>query len=180
MEFAILHAIQSLRSPELDIAMVFFSHLGDHGLIWIAMAFGLLAFEKTRLIGKVTAMSIIVEIITVTLLLKPLINRVRPCAYETLSDPLVSVCYTDPSFPSGHTAVAFAFASALFFMNRRWGLVALLCAALMGFTRLYMFVHFPSDVAAGAVIGTVIGFICYRLYQRYEALKKQSSKPLES
>lgn len=171
MDFTILHAIQTLRNPDLDIAMVFISHLGDHGLIWIAMAFGLLAFEKTRLMGKVVAMSIIVEVITVTLLLKPLVDRARPCILESLSNPLVETCYTDPSFPSGHTAVAFAFASALFCMNRRWGTLALLGAAIMGFSRLYMFVHFPSDVAAAAVIGTIIGVMCYRLYLRYEAQK---------
>ena len=174
MEFEILHMIQTLRTDELDMFMMYYTALGDNGLIWIFLAIGLLAFPKTRFMGKVSLFAIFLEIIAVTFTLKPLINRLRPCMIETIQAPLVEACYTTPSFPSGHTACAFAMAIAIFCINKTWGTIALLAAALMGFTRLYLFVHFPSDVLGSIIVGSLCGYLAFRLYDRYLTLKGET------
>lgn len=171
MEFDILYAIQSIRTPWLDDLMMYYTTLGDSGLIWLFLAIGLIAFPATRFMGKVSLLSLLFEVGIVTFTLKPLIDRVRPCAIETLQSPIVEACYTDPSFPSGHTASSFAVAFAIFCCNKKWGALALAAATLMGFTRLYLFVHFPSDVIAGAVIGAFCGYLAWRLYDRYVKIK---------
>ncbi len=174
MEFEILHAIQGIRNETLDIFMAWYTTIGDHGLIWIFLSIGLLAFAKTRFLGKVCLLSLLLEVLAVTFTLKPLIDRVRPCMTEALQAPLAQACYTNPSFPSGHTAAAFAVAAAILCVNKTWGMIALMSAALMGFTRLYFFVHFPSDVLAGAIVGSLCGYLAYRIYSRYDALKNQA------
>lgn len=174
MEFEILHAIQTIRTDALDMFMMYYSALGDNGLIWIILAIGLLAFPKTRFMGKVSLLAIFFEIIAVTFTLKPLINRARPCMIETIQSPLVEACYTTPSFPSGHTACAFAMAVAIFCINKTWGTIALLAAALMGFTRLYLFVHFPTDILGSIIVGSLCGYLAFRLYNRYLTLKGEA------
>ena len=76
---------------------------------------------------------------------------------------MLLACLTDHSFPSGHTAAAFAAAVALFACHRKAGTIALFLAFLMGFSRLYLFVHYPTDVLAGALLGVLFGLIGYRL-----------------
>ena len=175
MEFDILYAIQSIRSEWLDHFMLYYTTLGDSGLIWIFLAIGLIAFPATRFMGKVGLLALMIEVAVVTFTLKPLIERVRPCAIEAIQNPLVTNgCFTDPSFPSGHTASSFAVAFAIFCCNKKWGALALAAAALMGFSRLYLFVHFPSDVIAGAVIGSFCGYLAWRLYDRYATLKGEA------
>ncbi len=170
MEFQILHAIQSMRTEALDMFMLYYSTLGNHGLIWIFLSIGMIAFPATRLIGKTAILSLIFEVTAVTFTIKPIVDRVRPCIIEAIQSPLLVL--DSPSFPSGHTASSFAVAMVIFCFNRTWGTVALLAAALMGFTRLYLFVHFPSDVIVGALIGILCGYVAYRLYSRFEAQKK--------
>lgn len=172
MEIDILHAIQSIRSTSLDQFMMWYTTLGDSGLIWIFLAVGLIAFPKTRFMGKVSLFALLLEVIAVTTL-KLLIDRVRPCMIDTLHTPLIEACYTSPSFPSGHTAASFAVAVAIFCINKTWGSIALMAAALMGFTRLYLFVHYPTDILGGIVVGGLCGYLAYRLYNRYLTLKNE-------
>lgn len=171
MEFEILHAIQSIRSEWLDNFMLYYTTLGDSGLIWLFLAMGLMALPATRFMGKVSMLSLLFEVGIVTFALKPLIDRARPCTIEAIQNPVINGCFPDPSFPSGHTASAFAVAFAIFCCNKKWGSLALAAAALMGFSRLYLFVHFPSDVIAGAVIGSFCGYLAWRLYDRYVKIK---------
>ena len=171
MEFEILHAIQTIRTTTLDNIMVYYTTLGDYGLIWIFLAMGLIAIRSTRFMGKVSMLALLFEVGIVTFTLKPLVDRVRPCFVEAIQSPLLEMAYTDPSFPSGHAASSFAVATAIFCCNKKWGVLALLAAALMGFTRLYLFVHYPTDVLAGAVIGALCGYLAWRMYDRYATVK---------
>lgn len=141
--------------------MLFVSSLGNFGAIWIALATLLLIIEKYRHSGLAVSIALLIDFVAVNLIIKPLVGRERPCDVTVPEDMLLA-CLSDHSFPSGHTAAAFAAAFALFLCHKRAGSAALILAVLMGFSRLYLFVHFPSDVIAGALLGLSFGFIGYR------------------
>ena len=141
--------------------MLFVSSLGNFGAIWIALAILLLIIEKYRHSGLAVSIALLIDFVAVNLIIKPLVGRERPCDVTVPEDMLLA-CLSDHSFPSGHTAAAFAAAFALFLCHKRAGSAALILAVLMGFSRLYLFVHFPSDVIAGALLGLSFGFIGYR------------------
>lgn len=142
--------------------MLFISSLGNYGAIWIALAALLLIIPGYRRAGLAVSFALAVDFVVVNLILKPWIGRDRPCDYTVPEDMLLA-CLSDHSFPSGHTAAAFAAAVALFLCHKKAGSLALTLALTMGFSRLYLFVHFPSDVLAGAFLGVFFGFIGYRL-----------------
>ena len=141
--------------------MLFVSSLGNFGAIWIALAALLLIIERYRQSGLAVSIALLIDFVAVNLIIKPLVGRERPCDVTVPEDMLLA-CLSDHSFPSGHTAAAFAAAFALFLCHKRAGSAALILAVLMGFSRLYLFVHFPSDVIAGALLGLSFGFIGYR------------------
>ena len=151
--------------------MLFVSSLGNFGAIWIALATLLLIIEKYRHSGLAVSIALLIDFVAVNLIIKPLVGRERPCDVTVPEDMLLA-CLSDHSFPSGHTAAAFAAAFALFLCHKRAGSAALILAVLMGFSRLYLFVHFPSDVIAGALLGPSFGFIGYKF-----ALRRNKKAP---
>lgn len=151
--------------------MLFVSSLGNFGAIWIALATLLLIIEKYRHSGLAVSIALLIDFVAVNLIIKPLVGRERPCDVTVPEDMLLA-CLSDHSFPSGHTAAAFAAAFALFLCHKRAGSAALILAVLMGFSRLYLFVHFPSDVIAGALLGLSFGFIGYKF-----ALRRNKKAP---
>ena len=178
MEFAVLHFLQSIRSETLDHLMLFISTLGNVGAIWIALAALLLIISGFRRSGLAVSFALLIDFVTVNLILKPLVGRDRPCDLSVPEDMLLA-CLSDHSFPSGHTAAAFAAATALFLCHKKAGLLALCLAFLMGFSRLYLFVHYPSDVIAGALLGILFGFVGYRLaFKRHKKSSDPSRKEL--
>ena len=143
--------------PVLDDVMKFVSKLGDHGMIWIVIGvlFLLMGFRKKVWFrnGLLVLFSLLADLILCNKMLKPLFDRTRPyyvLDYEPMIPPV-----GDASFPSGHTAVSFAAATAIYAINKKWGIAAYAFAVLMGFSRLYLGVHFPLDVFGGALVGTV-------------------------
>lgn len=156
-ELGILDFIQShLRSDVLDFIMPLITKLGDGGILWICLSLILLLFRKTRRTGIVMAVSLALEVLCCNVILKPFVARTRPCDMNTAVQLLVPRP-SDYSFPSGHTGAAFAAASALFFSKNRIWIPTVILAALIGFTRLYLYVHYPSDVLAGALLGIMFG-----------------------
>ena len=154
--------------PALDGVMKFVSKLGDHGMIWIVIGvlFLLMGFWKRGWFrnGFLVLFSLLADLILCNKLLKPLFDRTRPyyvLDYEPLIPPV-----GDASFPSGHTAVSFAAATAIYAINKKWGIAAYAFAVLMGFSRLYLGVHFPLDVLGGAVVGTVAAKIVIGLMKQ--------------
>ena len=137
----------------------FITTLGDKGLIWIAIILLLIIFKRTRKAAFVVAIVLALEYILNDLVLKTLIERVRP--YETF--PAVQLLIDrqkDFSFPSGHAASSFAVAVAMFrLMPKRIGIAALVLAAAIAVSRLYVGVHYPLDVLGGAALGTLIAMI---------------------
>lgn len=147
-----------LRAAWLDPLMVLYTELGNGGLLFIAAAVLLLLFRKTRRAGAAAGLGLGLGALMTNLLIKPMAARPRP--WVTMADWQPLLMSSDPhSFPSGHTTAAFAFAAAIcVLLPVRWAkAAALLAAALMGFSRLYVGVHFPTDVLAGALVGTVCG-----------------------
>lgn len=161
---------EAFAHPVLDRLMIFISALGDSGFCWIALGILFLLLGVKRKVwrqrGALLLLSLAVDALLCNVLLKPLVGRTRP--YELLGYELLIPPMNDPSFPSGHTAASFAAATALFAMNRRWGIAAYVFAAVMGFSRLYLGVHFPTDVLAGAAVGIVAAKAALCLWKKYE------------
>lgn len=147
-EFAFLDWLQQFHNPVLDALAVFLNYAGEHGEIWIAFTLLLLLFRRTRKAGCAMATALVLYLVAGDCILKPLFARPRPCDVNTAITILVKRPHGH-SFPSGHTASAFAAAFALWLQNRKLGVPALVLAAFIAFTRLYLYVHFPTDVLGG-------------------------------
>ena len=161
---------EHLRVPALDGLVSGFTGLGDAGALFIILAVILLLFRTTRRAGGTALTAMTFGLIVTNLTIKPLVSRARP--WVAMENFAVLVTSSDPnSFPSGHTCAAFAFAVALCMTQpQRWAKGAVLAlAALMGFSRLYVGVHFPSDVLAGAVIGSLCGLLAGWMVPRFLA-----------
>ena len=155
MDFKILYFLQSLRTDFLDQFMVIVTKLaGSYGQIWLVVAALLLIFKKTRKAGFTVLLSYALVFIIGQLGLKDLIARPRPCHL----DETVALLVKRPSSyscPSTHAAWAFAAAASIACFHKKGCILAFLAAALIAFSRLYMFVHFPSDVLIGCVLGVL-------------------------
>lgn len=159
-EAVLVWIAEHLRCAVLDPLMKFYTQLGNSGLLFIGLALILLCFKQTRRAGAAALCAMLLGLIVVNFTIKPLVSRPRP--WLVIEGFVSLVPEHDPnSFPSGHTNAAFAFAAALCAtLPQKWAkAAALFAAALMGISRLYVGVHFPSDVLAGAVIGTLCGLM---------------------
>lgn len=158
LEFAILDWIQQhLRCDFLDAILPAVSWICNHGEVWIILAAVLLLRKKERWFGVSVAIALILDLICCNLILKPLVDRVRPFAVNTAVE-LLTAPPLDASFPSGHTAASFAAVFALKASGSRLWKPALVLAVVIAFSRLYLYVHWPSDVFFGAVLGTALGY----------------------
>ena len=155
-EFAFLDWLQQFHNPVLDALAVFLNYAGERGEIWIAFTLLLLLFRRTRKAGCAMATALVLYLVAGDCILKPLFARPRPCDINTSITMLVARPHGH-SFPSGHTASGVAAAYALWLQNRKLGAPALVLAAFIAFTRLYLYVHFPTDVLGGAVLGIALG-----------------------
>lgn len=168
LDGAVLLWIQEyLRGPVQDAVMVLYTTLGNAGALFIAAAVLMLCFKKTRKAGIAALLALAVGFACTNLILKHLVARPRPWLDVAGLIPLIAE--HDPnSFPSGHTTAAFAFAGAVWFTaSKKWlKWAALIAAVLMGFSRLYVGVHYPSDVLAGVLIGLLSGWAAWRLCKR--------------
>lgn len=155
-DWAILHGIRnSLQCGALDFLMPKLTALGNGGAVWIAAGAAMTASKKYRRYGITMLAALVAGVLIGNVCLKPLIARLRPCWVESVA--LLIANPTDYSFPSGHTLSSFIGAAVLAKANAKFGLGAFPLAALIGFSRLYLYVHFPSDVLAAAVLGAAIG-----------------------
>ena len=158
VEFAILDWIQQhLRCGFLDTALPAVSWICNHGEVWIILAAVLLLRKRDRWVGVSVALALVLDLVCCNLILKPLVDRVRPFAVNTAVE-LLTAPPLDASFPSGHTAASFAAVFALKASGSRLWKPALVLAAAIAFSRLYLYVHWPSDVLFGAVLGPALGY----------------------
>ena len=155
MELEILHAIQNLHCDWLDALMIFFTNLSNHGEVWILIAVILICFKKTRTCGFAMAISLLLMLIIGNGLLKNIFARPRPCWVDS-SVKMIIDCPSSYSFPSGHTFSSFAGAFTIFFYFKKQGVLALILASVIGFSRMYLFVHYPTDIFGGIVFGLCV------------------------
>ena len=165
----------NLWCPFLDAVMPAITALGDAGIFWIAVAVALLFFPKTRRVGLGMAFALLMGLLLCNLMLKPLCQRPRPYdyQYEVFGKliPLIIEQQHDFSFPSGHTIASFEAAGVIALNNKKWGIAALVLACLIAFSRLYLYVHYPTDVLASIALGFSLAFfgnwISHRIPDRY-------------
>lgn len=156
VDFCILDFIQShIRCGFLDILMPYITRLGDGGVLWIILGAALLIFPKTRRCGASILIGLLLSLLICNAFLKPLVARPRPCVLRPVSDMLIAVP-KDYSFPSGHTAAAFITALTIWLSFKKAGAVMLAAAALIAFSRMYLYVHYPTDVLGGIILAAVI------------------------
>ena len=165
-EFDFLYFLQELHQPLLDKIMVALTTLGDAGIFWILLAAVMLCTKKYRRCGICMAVSLILMLITGNVILKHLFMRDRPCWIDPSVQLLVAVP-KDYSFPSGHTFASFASAVTILLHHKKEGIAALVLAVLISFSRLYVFVHFPTDVLTSVVLGTGVALLVWFLETRY-------------
>lgn len=176
IDYTILQFIQGLRNPVMDKVFVFITRLGDNGLIWLSLAIILLLFKKTRKCGITIIVGVALTFLLGDKIIKHLIARDRPFLSYPLLPPakLLIKAPTGYSFPSGHTASSFCAATAIFFHNKRFGAAAFCMAALIAFSRLYLYVHYPSDVLLGIILGIGMCFITKILIDYLYKVTKKS------
>lgn len=174
-EFAFLDWLQQFHNPVLDALAVFLNYAGEHGEIWIAFTLILLLCRRTRKAGLAMAIALVSYLVAGDFILKPLFARPRPCDVNTAVTILVKRPHGH-SFPSGHTASAFAAAFALWRQDRKLGSPALILAVFIAFTRLYLYVHFPTDILGGVVLGLALGALASLLADKIEAVRANRAK----
>ena len=164
IERAILLWIQNnLRCGFLTPLMRVITTLGNGGAFWIALTLLLLIFRRTRRVGVYCAASMLLTLLVVNLCIKPLAARTRP--YELIQGLEILVSRPrDYSFPSGHSANSLTCAWTLFRLApKKYGVLALALAVLIALSRLYVGVHYLTDVLAGAAIGVLLSEVALRI-----------------
>ena len=166
MELQILHWFESLHNPITDPIMYGITCLGNAGIFWILLCAAFLfipVFKKDRKVGLSMMIALILSLIMCNGIMKNLSARVRPFNVDTSFENLYGVFngIKDWSFPSGHTSASFAAALAIILWDRKKGVPAVVVAALIAFSRLYLTVHYPTDVLVSLIFGSLYGVAGY-------------------
>lgn len=166
MELQFLHMIQGLHNEILDKIMIVLSALGEGGIFWIALSVVLAIPKKTRRCGITMMISMAFTFILGNLMLKNLIARPRPFTVDTSVNLIVPIP-REYSFPSGHTMNGFTAATSIFLYYKKAGIGALVFAAAIAFSRMYLFVHYPTDILGGIIIGVLDAVLSYYLVRHF-------------
>lgn len=162
-DLPILDWIQAnLKNGFLNEVMPIITMFGDGGIFWIACAVILLCIPKTRKTGLGMAFALIMGLIVCNITLKPLVGRIRPYDFQEklgVVIPLLTERMHDFSFPSGHTIASFEAATVLLINNKKLGIPAMILAVLIAFSRLYLYVHYPTDVIFSVFAGILFAFL---------------------
>ena len=149
--------------PVLDVAMPIITMFGDAGIFWIAVSVLFLITKKHRKTGIGMALALIMGLLVCNIWLKPTVARIRPydfqMEYFMKEIPLLAGTMHDFSFPSGHTIASFEAAVVILLNNKKLGIPAMILAILIAFSRLYLYVHYPTDVIFSVILGTIFAFI---------------------
>lgn len=161
---------ENLRHPILTAILNFITTIGEGGIVWIVISLVLLFSKKTRRIGCMGLLALLLMLVINNIGLKNIFSRPRP--YDTIPE-LVTLARrpTSYSFPSGHAASAFS-AACVFFrkLPKKFGIPILILAFLMGFSRIYVGVHYTTDVLGGILCGIAISYLATWLWEQIEKL----------
>lgn len=176
---------ENFKCAFLDMVMPFITSFSEDGIFFIALAIVLLFFKKTRRVGLMIGSALLMGFIVGNLTLKPLLARVRPYEFNEIFDKgmLLVETLADNSFPSGHTLAAFEGCVVLFATQKKHiGIPALVLAFLIAFSRLYLYVHYPTDVICGMILGTAFAllsvYLINKAYAKYEGVKNDGDETL--
>lgn len=166
----ILQFLQELHHPLWNKVMIFITTLGNAGFIWIVIALVLTLRKDTRRTGLTLGLGLVLCLVLGNLFLKNIFARPRPFHAIEEIEPLIKPP-VDYSFPSGHTMASFTAAFIIFFRDRTYGAWALILAGLIGFSRLYLQVHYPGDVLGGIVIAYLFAVLAEKIMSRIRERK---------
>lgn len=162
-DLPILDWIQAnLQSGFMDKFMPFITMFGDAGIFWMVISALLLIFPKTRKTGLGMAIAMVIGLLVCNVTLKPLVGRIRPYDLQAelgVTIQLLGERMHDFSFPSGHTIASFEAAVVLLKNSKKMGIPAMILAVLIAFSRLYLYVHYPTDVIASIILGSLFALI---------------------
>ena len=160
----------NLWCPVLDAVMPVITLLGDAGIFWIAIAVLFIFTRKYRKTGIGMMFALMMGLLVCNIWLKPTIARIRPydfqMEYFLKEIPLLVGGMHDFSFPSGHTIASFEAAVVILLNSKKLGIPAMILACLIAFSRLYLYVHYPTDVIASILLGTAFAFVGNFLAQK--------------
>lgn len=164
-EFAILNYIQdNYKNLMFDNISRILAFVGEMSMIWVVFTIICLFVRKYRRMGLSLAANLIFNVIAANAIMKTIVARPRPCTLNTTVELITKVPF-DASFPSGHTLYAFGAATIIFIYNKWLGILAYIFAIIMGLSRMYAYVHFPTDVLFGAIFGILFAITSYILEQ---------------
>ena len=162
-DLPVLDLIQTnLQSPFMDKFMPIITVFGDAGIFWMIIAALLLVFPKTRRTGLGMFIAMLIGLLVCNVTLKPLVARIRPYDLQAefgVTINLLCGLQHDFSFPSGHTIASFEAAVVMLRNSKKLGIPAMLLAILISFSRMYLYVHYPTDVIASIILGTLFALI---------------------
>ena len=180
---AVMRFIQEhCHNAATDLLFPFLTYLGESGIFWIALALLLIALGKKtgwRATGGVMLAAMLAGLLIGEVALKHIVCRPRPFQDFPQYTALLIPPPSGWSFPSGHSCASFAAATAVFRRDKRFGAGAYVLAGLIAFSRVFLFVHYPTDVLAGSLLGLLCGLAASWFFPRLEQVwtKKGSSPP---
>ena len=163
-DWSVFQLVEKLWNPVLDAIMIFITHLGDDGIFWIALGVILCVFKKTRKYGVLLFLGLAFATVINNLVLKQIFERPRPFDFDGWPGEFIYPNLVEKphsfSFPSGHTSTSLGAATPLLIKaNKKWGIPVFILAVLVGFSRVYVHVHYPTDVIVGMIVGIVAGIL---------------------
>jgi undecaprenyl-diphosphatase len=164
-DFAILDFIKEyVANPFFDVFFKLITHIGDNAIFFIVLSVVCLFFKKTRKYGIALAIGLTLCLILCNITLKNLFARVRP--FDVKNVALLINAPTDFSFPSGHTTCSFLWAEITRRFYKKLSIPAYILACLIAFSRLYLYVHYPTDIIGGIILGIAIGYAASKIVNR--------------
>ena len=164
-DLPILDWIQAnMANPFLDKIMPIITVLGDAGIFWMICAAVLAITKKYRKVGFGMAFAMALGLLVCNIILKPTVGRIRPYDFQETLGVTINLLIEkqhDFSFPSGHTIASFEACTVMMLGSKKLGIPATLLAILIAFSRLYLYVHYPTDVIASVILGTIFGILGY-------------------
>ncbi|MDU2829697.1 MAG: phosphatase PAP2 family protein [Anaerococcus sp.] len=176
IDISILNLIQNFKSPLMDKIMTTITALGNMGIFWILLILIFLTSKEYKKLGKLMLICLLINSIVVNLIIKPAVGRVRP--FEIVDGiKLLVLKPQDPSFPSGHSAISFCMLTVILFFSKSKPLkiISSVLSILIAFSRLYLYVHFPSDVICGIIIGVFTAILTLKFYFSKTGIKLRAN-----
>ncbi|MDO5707952.1 MAG: phosphatase PAP2 family protein [Andreesenia angusta] len=156
---------ENLRNDILTKILLFFTRLGDYGILWF-IVIAILLLKNRREIAIKSLSSLAISFLLGGIIMKPSIERLRP--FQTLGDLNALIQPDGFSFPSGHTSTSFAMAFILYKnLPKKYGILFLIIAFIIAFSRIYLGAHFPTDIMGGIVLGAISAILTEKIYKIY-------------